>query len=243
MFTIFMILLIGVSCGFVIYRLPLLRSRNSFDSWLSREAAFLVNNWILLFSAFFVLFATMFPTISESLRGERLTVAELFFNRWMAPIGLVMLFLTGVGPLLAWRKSTVANLRDQFLFPVGLALATGMGTALAGIRFWAAGLCFSLCAMVLGTITQEFWRGARVRQGSTGTDFFTALIGLVGRNKRRYGGYIVHAGIVLMCLGFAGAAYQQKKTVLLRPGQTAVVGEYTVRRDKVTVTDDGQKQM
>ena len=88
------------------------------DSWVSREAAFLVNNWILLFSAFFVLFATMFPTLSEAVTGRALTVGPPFFNKWMLPIGLVLLFLTGIGPLLAWRKSTIANLRDQFLFPV-----------------------------------------------------------------------------------------------------------------------------
>ena len=90
----------------MIYRLPLLRSRNELDSWVSREAAFLVNNWILLFSAFFVLFATMFPTLSEAVTGERLTVGPPFFNKWMLPIGLILLLLTGIGPLLAWRKST-----------------------------------------------------------------------------------------------------------------------------------------
>ena len=113
------------SFGLVIYRLPLLRSRNELDSWVSREAAFLANNWILLFSAFFVLFATMFPTLSEAVTGERLTVGPPFFNKWMLPIGLVLLVLTGVGPLLAWRKSTVANLVDQFLWPVAFALARG----------------------------------------------------------------------------------------------------------------------
>ena len=117
MFTIFMIAIVVVSFGFVIYRLPLLRARNELDSWVSREAAFLVNNWILLFSAFFVLFATMFPTLSEAVRGERLTVGPPFFNQWMLPVGLTLLLLTGVGPLLAWRKSTVVNLRDQFLVP------------------------------------------------------------------------------------------------------------------------------
>jgi cytochrome c-type biogenesis protein CcmF len=90
---VFMGLLLTVSFGFVIYRLPLLKSRNELDSWLSREAAFLLNNWVMLFSAFFVLFATMFPTLSDWLRNERLTVAELFFNQWMAPIGLLVLFL------------------------------------------------------------------------------------------------------------------------------------------------------
>ena len=102
----------------MIYRLPLLKARNELDSWMSREAAFLANNWILLFSAFFVLFATMFPTLSEAVRGERITVGAPFFNRWMLPIGLALLLLTGIGPLLAWRKSTFINLRDQFLFPV-----------------------------------------------------------------------------------------------------------------------------
>src|SRR5947209_6736081 len=113
LFTGFMVLILVVSFGLVIYRLPLLRSRNELDSWMSREAAFLANNWILLFSAFFVLFATMFPTLSEAITGTRLTVAAPFFNKWMAPIGMILLFLTGVGPLLAWRKSTVQSLRHQ----------------------------------------------------------------------------------------------------------------------------------
>jgi cytochrome c-type biogenesis protein CcmF len=101
LFTMFMVAILVVSFGFVIYRLPMLRARNELDSWLSREAAFLVNNWILLFSAFFVLFATMFPTLSEAVTGERLTVAGPFFNKWMTPVGFALLFLTGVGPLLA----------------------------------------------------------------------------------------------------------------------------------------------
>src|SRR5438093_2237030 len=110
LFTAFMILIVTFSFGLVIYRLPLLKARHELDSWASREAAFLANNWILLFSAFFVLFATMFPTLSEAITGERITVGPPFFNKWMLPIGLVLLFLTGIGPLLAWRKSTIRNL-------------------------------------------------------------------------------------------------------------------------------------
>src|SRR6059058_2502139 len=124
MFTGFMIAILTFSFGLVIYRLPLLRARNELDSWVSREAAFLVNNWVLLFSAFFDLFATMFPTLSEAVTGERITVGPPFFNKWMLPIGLVLLFLTGIGPLLAWRKSTLHNLRDSFLWPVLAALVT-----------------------------------------------------------------------------------------------------------------------
>jgi len=243
MFIIFMISILTVSFGFVIYRLPLLRARNELDSWVSREAAFLANNWILLFSAFFIAFGTLFPTISEAVTGERLTVGEPFFNKWMLPIGLALLLLTGVGPLLAWRKSTVRNLRDQFLVPVAVALAVAGTLVALGVRVWTSGICFALCGFVMGTIGQEFWRGARVRQGATGTDVFTALIGLVARSKRRYGGYIVHVGIVLIFLGFAGKGFSKDEQVLLRPGQQAEVGDIVVRLDAVRVTDDGQKQM
>src|SRR5213594_3582121 len=124
MFIAFMVAILTFSFGLVIYRLPLLKARNELDSWVSREAAFLVNNWILLFAAFFVLFATMFPTLSEAVTGTRLTVAESFFNKWMVPIGLVLLLLTGIGPLLAWRKTSLTNLRDQFVWPGTAAAAT-----------------------------------------------------------------------------------------------------------------------
>src|SRR5438094_1704763 len=137
MFTAFMIAIVVFSFGLLIYRLPLLRARNELDSWISREAAFLVNNWILLFSAFFVLFATMFPTLSEAVRGDRLTVGPTFFNTWMVPIGLVLLFLTGVGPLLAWRKSTLGNLREQFMWPTTAAVVTGLALAASGVRVWS----------------------------------------------------------------------------------------------------------
>jgi len=243
MFTVFMVVTLVFSFSLVLYRLPLLRSRHELDSWVSREAAFLANNWILLFAALFVLFATMFPTLSEAVTGERLTVGPPFFNRWMAPIGLALLFLTGVAPLMAWRKSTVANLREQFTWPVVTSIVTGVLLAALGVRVWVSGLCFVLCAFVTATIVQEFVRGARVRQEGTGTDLFTALIGLVGRSKRRYGGYIVHLGIVLVFLGFAGGGFKQEEQLLLKPGQQGTVGRFTVRLDSVQVTDDGQKQM
>jgi cytochrome c-type biogenesis protein CcmF len=136
LFTGFMVAILAFSFGLVIYRLPLLKARNELDSWMSREAAFMVNNWVLLFAALFVLFATMFPTLSEAITGHRLTVAAPFFNKWMVPIGFVLLFLTGVGPLLAWRKSTLSNLRDSFLFPVGLAVVTAAALAALGVRVW-----------------------------------------------------------------------------------------------------------
>jgi cytochrome c-type biogenesis protein CcmF len=243
MFSVFMVVVLIFSFGLVIYRLPLLRSSNELDSWASREAAFLVNNWILLFCAFFVLFATMFPTISEALTGERLTVGPPFFNRWMLPIGLMLLLLTGIGPLLAWRKTSLSNLRYQFLWPTLAGVTMAVIILVSGVRVWSSGLCFVFSAFVLGTISQEYWRGAVIRRKSTGTDLFTATIGLVGRSRRRYGGYIVHVGIVLMFLGFAGQGFKKSEQVLLKPGQQATVGAYTIRMDALKVTQDDQKQM
>ena len=243
MFIVFMVALLGISFGLVIYRLPLLRARNELESWVSREAAFLVNNWILLFSAVFVLFATMFPTLSEAVTGARLTVGPPFFTTWMLPIGLILLALTGVGPLLAWRRSTVANLRYQFMWPVVLAVATAGGLYALGFRVWVSGLCFALCAFVCGTIGQEFVRGAVVRREATGTDLLTALVGLVARSHRRYGGYVVHIGIVLMFLGFAGSGYKLDSQILLRPGQEMSIGRYTVRYDRLSENSDARKQM
>ena len=243
LFAGFMTVILVFSFGWVIYRLPLLRARNELDSWMSREAAFLVNNWILLFSAMFILFGTMFPTLSEAIRGERLTVGEEFFNKWMLPIGIALLLLTGIGPLLAWRKSTLTNLRNQFLWPLAAGVSTAAALAGFGMRQWNSLVCFALCALVAGTVAQEFWRGANVRQRSTGTDFFTALVGLVSRNKRRYGGYIVHLGIVLIMLGFAGRGFKIDKQVMLKPGEQTTIGDFTVRNDGIKVSDDGQKQM
>src|SRR5581483_4973215 len=140
LFTIFMVAIITFSFGWVIYRLPLLKARNELDSLVSREGAFLLNNWILLFCALFIAFATMFPTLSEAVTGTRLTVAGPFYNKWMVPIGLVLLFLTGVGPLLPWRKPTMSNVRDQFLWPTVAAILGAAAVMGLGISLWSSGL-------------------------------------------------------------------------------------------------------
>jgi cytochrome c-type biogenesis protein CcmF len=243
LFSGFMAAILVFSFALVIYRLPLLKSRHELDSWVSREAAFLANNWILLFSAFFVLFATMFPTLSEALRGHRLTVGPPFFNTWMRPIGLALLVLTGTAPLLAWRKSSITNLLQSLAWPTAGAMVTAAAVTALGVRVWSSGICFALCAFVGVTILQEFIRGAAVRRETTGSDFLTAMIGLVARSRRRYGGYIVHLGIVLMFLGFAGQGYKREEHLKLNPGQQGTVGRFTLRHDGVGVTSDDQKQM
>jgi cytochrome c-type biogenesis protein CcmF len=243
-FTIFMVTTLIVSFGFVIKRMPELRARTTFDSWLSREAAFTVNNWILLFAAFFIMFATMFPTLSDALLGERITVGPPFFNKWMVPIGLVLLFLTGVGPGIAWRKATASHLRYQFMWPLVATVATIAACAAAGLQTsWAAVICFGFCAFTTTTIAQEFARGIAIRKRNTGSDAVSAALGMVLKGKRRYGGYIVHVGIVLMFIGFAGTAYQKESELRVSAGQENTVGKYLVRFDRLAHEEDRQKEM
>jgi cytochrome c-type biogenesis protein CcmF len=244
LFSIFMVLITAVSFGFMVKRLPELRARGRLESWLSREAAFLANNWILLFSAFLILFGNMWPTLSEKFTGERVNVGIPFYNKWMVPIGLVLLFLTGVGPLIAWRKATVSHLRYQFTWPVVAALATLTGCLIGGLgSSWAAVTAFSLCAFTATTVFQEFARGASIRKRNTGSDAITALLGMVLRGRRRYGGYIIHVAIVLMFLGFAGQAYKQDEEAGMSTGETKQFGHYTLRFEGLSHTEDHQKEM
>ncbi len=243
MFAVFMAVILVVSFGFLFVRLPRLRSRHELDSWVSREAAFVATNWFLLFATVFVLFATVFPTLSEATTGNRLTIGAPFFDRWMVPIGLALLCLMGTGPLLAWRRTTPEGLGRQFLWPLASAVLLGGSLVLAGVPFWGAGLSFGLCAFVGASVVQELVRGVRVRRAAGGADPIPARIGVVARSTRRYGGYLVHLGIALMFVGFAGSQFHAEEQVLLRPGEEASVRGYVVRHEAVRVTDDGQKQM
>src|SRR6185312_948206 len=208
------------SIGLIVYRAPRLAAKTEFDSFYSREFAFLLNNWILLAYAFFVLFATMFPTISEALDGSRVSVGPEFFNKWMTPFGLSLLFLAGAAPLLAWRKTTRERLWNQFMFPTGLMAATIVALLIAfpqtketssifadQLELPISLVNFGLIAFCLGSIGQEFWRGMMVRRKQTGSDPMTSLIGLVLSKRRKYGGYIVHLGVAVLFFGFAGKAY------------------------------------
>lgn len=196
---------------------------------------------MLLFAAFFTLFATMFPTLSEAVTGERLTVGAPFFNQWLTPVGLLLLFLTGV--MLAWRKSTVSESRTAVPLarPVG---GRGARCVLrAGYSVWGAGpLLYALrvCRRLDGAGVHSRRVGATT---VTGTDLFTALVGSFARSKRRYGGYVVHLGIVLVFLGFAGGAFERDETVLLTPGQTFELSPDAVRYVALSVTQDATKQM
>jgi cytochrome c-type biogenesis protein CcmF len=244
LFSVFMLLIIVVSFGFMIGRLPELRARGKLESLLSREAAFVANNWILLFSAVVILFGNMWPTVSEKFLGQRVNVGLPYYNKLMVPVGLILLFLTGVGPLIAWRRATASHLKFQFTWPGSALLLTLVACFATGLReSWAAVLCFALCAFVTTTITQEFIRGVSVRKKNTGSDVLSSLLGMVLRGRRRYGGYLVHLAIVLMFVGFAGQAYQHDLEVSMTPGAEQKFGRYTLRFDRLAHEEDRQKEM
>jgi cytochrome c-type biogenesis protein CcmF len=244
LFSVFMLLIVGVSFGFMIRRLPELRARGRLESLLSREAAFLLNNWVLLFSAGVILLGNMLPTVWEKVAGNRINVGLPYYNKMMIPVGLILLFLTGVGPLIAWKRATVSHLKYQFAWPTGAALVTLLISLATGLReSWAAVLCFSLCAFVTGTVAQEFIRGASIRKKNTGSDVLSSVLGMVLRGRRRYGGYLVHFAIVLMFVGFAGQAYQRDLELSVSAGKEQKFGRYTLRFDRLAHEEDRQKEM
>ncbi len=226
------------SVGLLIWRLPLLKSENELDSMLSREATFLVNNLLFVGIAFAVFWGTVFPVISEAVRGIKITVGPPFFNKVNAPLGLAMVFLMGVGPVIAWRRASARNLQKSFLVPTLLGFVGGLVLFGAGMRHYYALVSFSVCIFVVATIVMEFVRGVRARQAMIGEGVSTALLHLVGKNRRRYGGYIIHVGIVMMILAITGtSAFKEEKQITVKQGDTFPMGRYTLRYDGVKEHD------
>jgi cytochrome c-type biogenesis protein CcmF len=187
---------------------------------VSREAAFLYNNLVLVGIAFSVLWGTLFPILSEWVRGTKITVGPPFFNTVNVPLGLLLLALTGVGPLIAWRRASTSNLRRQFTFPVAAGLILGIALIALGMRDVYALIAYTLAGFVAATIGQEFQKGISARRSIHGEALPTAMVRLIARNRRRYGGYIVHAGIVVLFSAFAGLAFKRDHDVQMRAGDT-----------------------
>ncbi len=272
-FGAFMIAIVVVSFGLLIWRLPRLRADNELESALSREFAFLVNNWLFLVCAVFVLGMTMYPTIWEWMSpilndhfpglaawmsdvaarypdtlwwldpvGRRV-IGPPAFNKVMIPLGLALLCLTGIGPLLAWRKTSNKQLARQFMGPLAFGAGATIAPALLGVDSWSGLTCFGLCGFTAWTIVQEFQRGVAARRRLREQGLFEAVVSLVLRARRRYGGYIVHLGVVLMFLGWAGNSYKIERKVTLKPGQVTHLGDYEIRHDGLRATEDWQKEM
>ncbi len=234
----FLLLALVGSAGLLLWRLPLLRSENELDSLLSRESAFLLNNLILVGMCFATFWGTVFPVLSEWVRGVKITVGPPFFNKVNAPLGLVLLFLTGAGPVIAWRRASARNLRRNFAGPLALGAAVAAGLAAFGVRNGYALASFGLCAFVLATIAMEFFRGVRARQALLGESALRALVRLVAKNRRRYGGYVIHVGVVMVFLAITGtAAFRQEQQVTLEKGQSFSLGGYTLRYEGVDTSD------
>jgi cytochrome c-type biogenesis protein CcmF len=188
------------------------------ESMMSREAAFLFNNLLFIGIAFSVLWGTLFPILSEAVRGTKISVGPPFFNKVNVPLGLLLLALTGVGPLIAWRKASTANLKRQFAWPVATGLLVTALLAIAGMRNLYALMALGLAGFVTGTLAQEFVRGTTARRKMYDESYPLAFGRLVARNRRRYGGYIVHAGMVIYFAAFAGYAFKTEMEATLKPG-------------------------
>ncbi len=209
-------------------RLPLLRGENEIDSVSSRETAFLANNWLFTGLAFATFWGTTFPMYSEILTGARISVAAPWFNKVNGPLFLLLLLLMGIGPLLGWRRTSTEALRKQFTWPVSVTLLFALGFAYFSPHLYPV-IGLSVCVLVFVTIMQEFVRSIRARRTMTGENPFTAFGNLLRRNGQRYGGYIVHLGIVLMGVAIVGISFYQTQTnVTLRQGEQVKLAGYTL---------------
>jgi cytochrome c-type biogenesis protein CcmF len=219
-FLAFLVVAAVLSFTLLHTRWGLLEAEVRLESMLSREAAFFFNNLLLVGIAFSVLWGTLFPILSELVKGTKITVGPPFFNRVNVPLGLLLLGLTGVGPLIAWRKASTANLRRQFIGPVTAGGLTLVLLLAAGMRDFYAVVALALAGFVAGTIGQEFYRGIRARRRMHGESAVLAFARLIGRNRRRYGGYIVHTGILIYFVAFAGMAFRRQQEATLKPGES-----------------------
>jgi cytochrome c-type biogenesis protein CcmF len=231
------VVLIG-STALIVSRLDDLRSEKRIDSLASRESVFLVNNFLLVALCAAIFWGTFFPLISELFTGDKASLAAPWFDRYTTPLAIVLVLFTGIGPLLAWRRISWDAAKHVFLAPSIVAAVAAVGLALfsdAAGNPWALAL-FSFAAFALTGLGQEFWRGAAARRSLSGGSMPQALVAVVSRNRRRYGGYIVHAGVAVLLIGIAASSsFQTNRDVRLRPGESAVIDGRTVTYKRPTV--------
>jgi cytochrome c-type biogenesis protein CcmF len=221
----------------ILSRLEYLKSESTFDSIASREASFLFNNLVFLGACFAVFWGTVYPVLSEAIEGQKIAIGPAFFNRIYVPLGLFILFLTGVAPLLAWRKTSFQSFSRNFIWPLALGVIVTVALVAAGVRGIAPTIVFFLAVFVTSTIVIEFVRGVAARMKARAEPFGQALVRLVSKNKRRYGGYIVHFGIVLMFVGFAGAAFNRETSGEVAKGDSLSVAGYTFLCENIEEKD------
>jgi cytochrome c-type biogenesis protein CcmF len=231
----FICVVVAFSVGLILYRLPMLRTRTRLESLVSREATFLYNNLLLVALCLTILWGVAWPMLTEAVHGEARVVGRPYYDFFLRVFGLPLLVLMGIGPLVAWRRASLRGLGKTFAIPAGVALAAGVVLVFLGAGSSTPGLvAYTFSAFVLATIVLEFTRGTRARRALSGEGWPRAFSSLVARNRRRYGGYIVHAAIVLLAIGVAGSsAYQHVTDRKLVPGQSLAVGGYTLTYRKL----------
>jgi len=229
-FVTFIALVLAFSLYLLFTRLPQLRSRTRFESLVSREATFLYNNLLLVAFCLTILWGVLFPILSEAIRGEQRTVGPGYYNFFFKSFGLPLLLLMGIGPLIAWRRASLRALGRTFLWPLGAAIAAGVVLLALGAGSSPLGLiAYTFSAFVLASIVLEFARGTRARRALGAPTWPAAFAQLVAHNRRRYGGYVVHAAVLLLVIGVIGSSlYQTVREEALRPGQAMTAGEYTL---------------
>jgi cytochrome c-type biogenesis protein CcmF len=221
------LVLIGAT-ALLLFRVPHLRAEGAFDALLSRESAFLLNNLLLVGLAATVFWGTVFPLVSEAVRGTKVAVGPPFYQQVNGPLLIALLLLMGAGPLLAWRYTSRRGLVRGLAGPAVVGALVGLALLVLGVEQGLAAVGAAACAFVVAAVAVEYWRGVRARQRG-GQGPLGALATLVARNRRRYGGYVVHLAMVLIAVGVIGSGHQVERTVSLGPGEAATVGRYTLR--------------
>ncbi len=243
-FVVFLSLVFATCVFWFVRNRGELKSEHKLESLVSRESSFLFNNLVLLAACFAVLWGTLFPVLSEWVQGTKVTVGPPFFNRVNLPIALLLLVLTALGPLLAWRKTSLESLRRNFTWPALAAVATAVVLMAFGMRPWEDAAVFyslmaiSLSVLVAVTVFSEFVRGGRVISRHTGQNLFASMLHLTRRNTRRYGGYIVHFGVIVIVIGIAGTAFNRQNEQKLGVGDKMQLGPYTLVGRSYTQDDN-----
>lgn len=231
-FWTFLVIVLSICLFTYLRQRSHLQSEHRVESLVSRESSFLFNNLVLLAACFTILWGTLFPVLSEYVEGAKVTVGPPFYDRVAVPIGVFLLFLTGIGPVLAWRSTSFKSVRKNFLWPVVAGCAMAVVLVAGGLRPWKSTgtlyslVTFSLAALVTTAIFSEFWRGARVIARHTGKNIVSSMVRLTRRNTRRYGGYIVHLGVVIVFVGLAGSAFNQSKEREMGYRDSMTIGPY-----------------
>jgi len=235
-FLILIVAMVAGSIALVTSRASDLRSEHKLDSLLSRESVFLLNNLVLVALCLVIFWGTFFPLISEAITGTQRSFGPPMFDRYTVPLALILVLLSGIGPVIAWRRATASNLRRNMLKPAAAGVAALLVVGpLTAFEEPKALLMFGFAAFVLAAVGQELWRGVRARRAMSGEPVPVALVSLVRRNRRRYGGYLVHAGVAVLFVGVAASSsFQDEREVQLSPGQSTTVGAYRVTYVKPT---------